>query len=101
MQASALAALLLLPLAGCAGTADGYATPGFPSPYAAAGETFVSVVGTPFLLAFKVPVCAASIAIAGPIAGVSALTAGGGQETRRILGEGLVENCGPPYVLAP
>ncbi len=106
MRTQALAVLFALSLAGCASgpsndTAD--ATPAVPpSPATRVGETVLSVTGTPFLLAFKIPVCAATVAIAAPLAGAFALTdeynARAGQ---RALGEGIARNCGPPYVLWP
>jgi hypothetical protein len=90
-----LVAGLALWLAGCA-SADTEASTSTSS----AGDTFISIVGTPFLIAFKIPVCAASIAIAAPIAGAAALTPES-RETQRALGAGLASNCGPPYVLSP
>jgi hypothetical protein len=67
------------------------------------GGPFLSVVGTPFLIAFKIPLCAASVVVAAPLAGLSALTPNdqGGQATRQALGAGLAHNCGPPYAIAP
>jgi len=62
----------------------------------------VSVVGTPFYLAFKGVTCAVSALIAAPVAGISAVS-----ESRSVpkiqegLGEGLRQNCGPPYALGP
>jgi hypothetical protein len=88
----ARAALLGILLAGCAGTPDDRGS----------GNTFISVVGTPFLIAFKIPVCVASAAIAAPLAGVSALNPdSGGREFREALGAGVAQNCGPPYVVSP
>lgn len=95
MLTRALVAGLVLSLTGCA-SAETEPSGGGTSP----GDTFISIVGTPFLIAFKIPVCIASVAIAAPLAGAAALTPGSG-ETRRTLGAGLAENCGPPYVLTP
>jgi hypothetical protein len=99
----ALAVLTLLlggSLAGCAGTAGGPPPPyGMqPSP----GNQTVASVGTPFLLALKIPVCIASVAVAGPVAAVSALTPDDeGREIRSMLGAGVERNCGPPYTVSP
>ena len=106
MRTQALAALFALSMASCASGPSNYtagpapATP--PSPAARAGETVVSLVGTPFLLAFKIPVCAATVAIAGPLAAAFALTDGSNaRNAQRVLGEGIASNCGPPYVFTP
>jgi hypothetical protein len=91
---SLLAFPLLIGLGAC--TND----PNAPSP----GEVFAGIVGTPFLIALKIPVCAATIAIAGPVGGMSSISNpadGEGQELRRNLGDGLVSNCGPPYIVGP
>jgi hypothetical protein len=84
---------LALSLAGCAGTEPDTDT-------STAGDTFISIVGTPLLIAFKIPLCAVSVAIAAPLAGAAALTPDG-QETQHALGAGLASNCGPPYVVNP
>ena len=106
MRTQALAALFALSMASCASDPSNYtagpapATP--PSPAARAGEMVVSLVGTPFLLAFKIPVCAATVAIAGPLAAAFALTDGSNaRDAQRVLGEGIASNCGPPYVFTP
>ncbi len=89
----ALAALLL---AGCAGSEP-------PS----GGGTFGSVVGTPFLIALKIPTCAATVALAGPIIAASSLARPEPDDpfgdARKIFraDEGLSQNCGPPYAVAP
>ena len=44
------------------------------------GDPFFSAIGTPFLIAFKIPVCAATIAIAAPLAGVSELSSPAGPD---------------------
>jgi hypothetical protein len=61
----------------------------------------VSIVGTPFALAFKTAVCAASLVIAAPIAGLLVLDPDPYSEGHEILGEGIASNCGPPYVVSP
>jgi hypothetical protein len=70
-------------------------------PATSAGEVAVSVVGTPFLLAFKAVVCAGSLVIAAPSAAVIALGDGLASEGVEVLGEGVARNCGPPYILTP
>ena len=52
------------------------------------------------LIAFKIPVCAATIVLAAPLAGATGLApTEQAQRIRYDLDEGLVQNCGPPYVL--
>ena len=60
----------------------------------------VSIIGTPFALAFKTVVCGATIVVAAPIAGMLALGADSG-EGYQALGDGIAQNCGPPYVVSP
>jgi hypothetical protein len=65
----------------------------------------VSVVGTPFLIAFKIPACVATLAIAGPAAALQQLAAPNEDrlqpDIRPVLDAGIDENCGPPYVVVP
>jgi hypothetical protein len=66
------------------------------------GNAAVSVLGTPFYLAFKGATCAASAAIAVPVAGIAASSNSHfAPEIQRGLGDGINQNCGPPYVLSP
>jgi hypothetical protein len=66
------------------------------------GDAAVSVVGTPFYLAFKGVVCAMSAVIAAPVAGITALSESRfAPKIRDDLGDGLSRNCGPPDVLSP
>jgi hypothetical protein len=66
------------------------------------GDAAASVVGTPLYLVFKSVACVASVAIAAPVAGVAALSESRlAPEVRRELGDGVSQNCGPPYVLSP
>lgn len=64
----------------------------------------VSAIGTPFLLAFKIPLCAVTLAVAGPSAGALELT---GYERptnlalRHDLDDSVRQNCGVPYVVTP
>lgn len=103
MQIRSLAAALSLALAGCASAPDPDRT----------GPSFVGVVGTPFVIVFKVPTCAFTIAFAGPVAGLSELARpwppinafyGEGDrytELRSDLDQSLRQNCGPPYAVVP
>jgi hypothetical protein len=65
----------------------------------------VSAVGTPFLIALKVPVCVATVVVAGPAAALQQLAApnqdGLQPDIRPALDAGIDENCGPPYVVTP
>jgi hypothetical protein len=66
------------------------------------GDAVVSAVGTPFYLIFKGVVCVASVALAAPVAGLTALSDSRyAPEVQATLGDGLSQNCGPPYVLRP
>lgn len=66
------------------------------------GDAAVSVVGTPFYLAFKGVTCAVSAVIAAPVAGISAVSESRfAPKIREDLGDGLRQNCGPPYALSP
>ena len=90
------ATLLALMLAGCAGS------PEAPRQQA----SFISVVGTPLLIAFKIPTCVASIVIAAPLAGASQLaespwSAIDQPQLRRNLDDDLNRNCVPPYAVTP
>jgi len=96
LMRSRIAALLVaLALVGC--------TSGPQAPKQEA--TFISAIGTPFLIALKIPACAGSIAIAGPLAGASQLAESSSLidefDLRRNLNDGLNRNCGPPYVVSP
>lgn len=95
MRSRIRAAFLVLALGGCAGAAPG----------SGAGGAAVSAVGTPFLLAFKIPACVMTVAIAGPIAGLSTLAAPSPNiaeaDPRQELGDDVAHNCGPPYIVAP
>jgi hypothetical protein len=66
------------------------------------GDAAVSAVGTPFYLVFKGAVCVASVAIAAPVAAIAAMSESRhAPVARRELGDGIAQNCGPPYVLSP
>ena len=58
----------------------------------------LSVVGTPFVFAFRAVVCAASAVVAGPTAALFAVS----DDPRggfAYLRNGLARNCGPPYAV--
>jgi len=100
MHKIVLALAVTLALAGCASTPppDQAAASPPPSP----GRTAVNIIGTPFLIAFKIPVCAITAVVAGAIAGAAQLgSASGAASVDQALGEGLETNCGPPYVVDP
>jgi hypothetical protein len=98
MHRTALAVLLALALAGCVIQPPSDAAAGPPHP----GRTALSVIGTPFFIAFKIPACIVSAAIAAPLAGVAQLAGTAqGASIEGDLGDGLESNCGPPYVLTP
>jgi hypothetical protein len=66
------------------------------------GDALVSAVGTPFYFVFKGAVCLASAVIAVPAAAIVASSESPlAPEARRDLGDGMKQNCGPPYVLSP
>jgi hypothetical protein len=58
----------------------------------------LAIVGTPFVLAFRTVVCAATAVVAGPTAGLLALT-DEREAGLAYLRWGLAENCGPPYTV--
>jgi hypothetical protein len=83
-------AILFTALTACAGSQS---PPG-------EGVGAASVIGTPFLIAFKIPVCAATVVLAAPLAGATGLAPTvKAYEIRRDLDQGVAQNCGPPYVL--
>lgn len=83
-------------LAGCAAP---------PPPPPAQPVSPVSIIGTPFLIAFKIPACVATVAIAGPAAALQQLAAptedGLQPDIRPALDAGINANCGPPYAVLP
>lgn len=72
-----------------------------PGRAASAGEVAVAVVGTPFFWVIKGTVCAASLVVAAPTSALIAVAGDPYGEGVEILGNGLAQNCGPPYVLTP
>jgi len=96
------ALVLALALAGCVNQPPP-SQAGAPPPPPPPGRTAVSIIGTPFLIAFKIPVCIVSAAMAGAMTGVAgALRSDGGPASlEQSLGEGVEKNCGPPWALNP
>lgn len=100
MRKTVLAVVLALAVEGCATAPPDDAAQSAPPP--SAGRTALSIIGTPFLLAFKVPACVVSAAVAAPLAGAAQLAGSyQGERLEDNLGNGLEKNCGPPYVLTP
>jgi hypothetical protein len=92
--------LTALMLAACAGA---------PAPQAPRGP--VAVMGTPILWAVKVPFCAATLAVAAPLAAFSEFARPSAYDVaighdpyralRSDLEAGATTNCGPPYLVSP
>ena len=105
MHRVALAALLALTLAGCVSPPPSNTASRQPT----GQQVALSVIGTPFYIAGKIPVCVVAATIAAPLAALSQLAGdyryqGEGYERIRLnddLAEGLAFDCGPPYVLMP
>jgi hypothetical protein len=101
MKRIAFVVLLLSWLTACASHGGGtQQSPPLPRTSADPADTFLAVIGTPFLWAVKVPVCVVSAVIAAPIAGAASM-ATNGQETTRALRDGVKQNCGPPWAFEP
>jgi hypothetical protein len=100
MQKHVFIALFALPLVACVTTTDEQTHKVTTAP-----PPWISVIGTPFLIALKIPVCVATVAVAGPIAGVARLTPPDSQLNQynitAHLDDGVIQNCGPPYVVSP
>jgi hypothetical protein len=89
-------------VAGCQTPPPETAAPGHRTVAVHPGDAAVSAVGTPFFLVFKGAFCAASLAIAAPVAAIAAMSESSyAPAARRDLGDGVAQNCGPPYVLSP
>ncbi len=98
MRRIVLAALAVSALGGCA------AQPGDTGTPTSGGAAVLTAIGTPFLIAFKLPLCAATIAAAGPLGATATLVPPEdtlGQEVRQGLADSIDENCGPPYAVTP
>ena len=102
MHTSLVSLCLVAALAGCGTAPTQSSSPSERMAVIHPGDAAVSVLGTPFYLAFKGATCAASAAIAVPVAGIAALSESHfAPEIQRGLGDGINQNCGPPYVLSP
>jgi len=94
MRAALLGGVTAIAITGCA-TNEDPKTASEPPDHPA-----LDVIGTPFLWAFRLPVCVASAAIGAPVAGAYALSPPDRQATEEQIGADLDANCGPPYVMA-
>ena len=79
------------------------------SPEEPVAPVVTGAISTPFLIAFKVPFCAATLVVAGPITALSELASPprlapgdyDGELNTQIRDEvvvGVRDNCGPPYI---
>ena len=94
--------LILVGALGACETAPTSSNPGDQVRVVHPGDAAVTVVGTPFYLAFKAVTCAAGTVIAAPLAGIAALSESPfAPEIQQELGDGIAQNCGPPYALSP
>jgi hypothetical protein len=92
-----LAAVFLV-LGGCAATPQPGGSAG------SAGAAALTAIGTPFLVALKLPVCALTLVAAGPVGALSEIAEPEtpfGHDLRQGLGDGIAQNCGPPYAVTP
>lgn len=104
------AVLMLLFLAGCAAspppdpayrsefTPLGRAAPTPLAPPGGPADWTYTVVGTPFVFGFRALVCATTLVLAGPTAGLLALDDDPWAGLRYVRG-GVARNCGPPYAV--
>jgi hypothetical protein len=78
-----------------------FSTPTVPPP-PPEGAGAVTAVGTPTLIALKVPLCVATLAIAAPGSAISAMVpTSDGVDGERYFAWGVARNCGPPWVVQP
>jgi hypothetical protein len=79
------------------------------SPEEPVAPVVTGAIGTPFLIALKAPVCAVTLAVAGPITALAELASppriapgdyDGALNTaiRDEVVDGVRTNCGPPYI---
>lgn len=95
MRTMNLAILAALSLAGCQGP------PPEGSPPQSGGSTFLAVVATPFVWAFKVPTCAATAVMLTPVVVGAAAANTAGSETQRDLGVVLDDACTKYWIPHP
>lgn len=98
MQQKLLAILAPLLLAACATPPNSPDAAASASP--SAESVVTAIIGTPLLIALKIPICAATLPVVAVGAGMSAPVERG-EEARRVLADGLAQNCGPPYAVMP
>jgi hypothetical protein len=100
MEKQVLCAAFALSLAACAATEDQQANAVQTAPPSA-----ISVIGTPFYIALKIPVCAATVPMAGILAGLAQLSTPESPlnqyGAKAHADDAVIENCGPPYVVTP
>jgi len=84
--------LLMMILGACSSPPS--APDGVTAAQPSASSVVLSVLGTPFLIAAKIPVCTATLLVAAPVAGASE-TVASGAKARQILADGVASNCGP------
>ena len=106
MPRKILVVLLALALAACATSREPSASDdggGATStgPTASPSGWAVAIIGTPFALGLKTVVCAATLVVAAPVAGFLTLGVDPSGEGYQVLGDGIAQNCGPPYVVSP
>jgi len=107
MGRRAVIGLLAVSLTACAaapaGPSPGDGSAGAPPATSPSlGSLIVAVVGTPFYLVYKTVVCAATIVIAPPVAGLAAMTDREDKNViRQRIDEGTTQNCGGSWVLSP
>jgi hypothetical protein len=68
------------------------------------GAAILAAVSEPFLIVAKIPVCAATLVVAGPVGATAQLTDPAsplGHDVKQGLVDGINENCGPPFYVAP
>ena len=99
MRQMVMAGVVAAALGGCANQA---ATTEGPPPDG--GAAVLATFGSPLLVIAKLPICVVTIAIAAPVGAASELSDPAtpfGHELRRGLSDGIAQNCGPPFVVAP
>jgi len=107
MGRRAVIGLLAVSLTACAAAPAGPPPAGGsastePAASPSVGSQIVAVVGTPFYLIYKTVVCAATIVIAPPVAGLAAISDRDDKDViRRRIDEGTTQNCGGSWVLSP
>ena len=98
MRGIVLAFAAAAALGGCA------ATPSNNGNQVTGGTVALAAVGTPFLIAAKIPLCAITLVTAGPVGATAELVPPDdtlGADVRQGLADSIDENCGPPYIVQP